>query len=343
MSLSLGVWSESLHARSCSFELGDEGWKRRLDRLAWPAQHTSVTSSDFSFTTSSPHPKETKGKSGLDKGNKCGPVPAFRFPKLEAERGGKGAHKVAVAYAVSDGARAPANTSLLSVLDAVVSAFGALASEGEAALLLGGRVDGPAALDAGLLLLELLALAVELLLHLAVAGVELLLALLQLALLLRHLLLEDHLHLELHLGQLLLVQRALLLLLDGRVDLLEDAGVLRDAHGGELVGAVVLVQEVVGVLLELLHVRADEHLAQLDEVAVLLVVDLDDAPGVAAAADLATFGGGDLGVGADDSEGNLGHDLGVLGNGLLVVELVAGALENLDVVVLNVAEDLLCC
>lgn len=106
-----------------------------------------------------------------------------------------------------------------------------LASEGEATLLLGGLVDsGPAALDAVLLLLELLALAVELLLHLAVTGVELLFALLELALLLRHLLLEDHLHLELHLGEFLLVQAALLFLLDGRVDLLEDARVLGNTH-----------------------------------------------------------------------------------------------------------------
>jgi hypothetical protein len=33
------------------------------------------------------------------------------------------------------------------------------------------------------------------------------------------------------------------------------------------------------VFLELLHVGTDQHLAQLDKVAVLLVVDLDDTPG----------------------------------------------------------------
>lgn len=220
------------------------------------------------------------------------------------------------------------------------SVFEPLASEGEATLLLGRLVDGPSALDAGLLLLELLALAVELLLHFAVTGVELLLALLELALLLGDLLLEDHLHLELHLGELLLVQRALLLLLNGRVDLFEDARVLGDAHGSELLGAVVLVEEIVGVLLQLLHVRANEHLAQLDEVAVLLVVDLNDTPGVAAATDLAAFGSGDLVVGADNSERHLGHDLVVLGDSLFVVKLVARAFENLNVVVLNVAEDL---
>ena len=72
----------------------------------------------------------------------------------------------------------------------------------------------------------------------------------------------------------------------------------------------------------------------------LLVVDLNDTPRVATATDLATFGSGDLGVGTDNGEGNLVHDLVVLGNGLLVVELVTRALEDLDVVVLDIAEDL---
>ena len=71
-----------------------------------------------------------------------------------------------------------------------------------------------------------------------------------------------------------------------------------------------------------------------------LVVDLDDTPGVATAADLTAFRSGDLGVGTDNGEGNLVHDLVVLGNGLLVVELVTRALEDLDVVVLDIAEDL---
>jgi hypothetical protein len=73
---------------------------------------------------------------------------------------------------------------------------------------------------------------------------------------------------------------------------------------------------------------------------VLLVVDLDDTPGVATATDLAAIGSGDLGVGTDNSEGNLGHDLLVLGNGLLIVELVAGTLEDLDGVVLDIGKDL---
>lgn len=71
-------------------------------------------------------------------------------------------------------------------------------------------------LDPALLVLELDALLLERLLHLAVARVQLLLALLKLGLLLVDLLLEHHLHLELHLGQLGLVQGALLGHLGGR-------------------------------------------------------------------------------------------------------------------------------
>jgi hypothetical protein len=87
-------------------------------------------------------------------------------------------------------------------------------------------------------------------------------------------------------------------------------------------------------------VGADQHLAQLDKVAVLLIVDFDDTPGVATATDAATISSSYLRVGTDNGEGNLGHDLLVLGNGLLIVELVAGTLENLDRVLFDIGKDL---
>lgn len=93
-------------------------------------------------------------------------------------------------------------------------------------------------------------------------------------------------------------------------------------------------------LLELLHVGADEHLAELDEVAVLLVIDLDDTPGVGTSTDLAAVGAGDLVGGTNNGEGDLGHDLIVLGDSLLVIELVSGTLEDLDAMVLDVGKDL---
>ena len=85
---------------------------------------------------------------------------------------------------------------------------------------------------------------------------------------------------------------------------------------------------------------ADEHLAELDKVAVLLVVNLNDTPWVATSADLAAIGTGDLGGSSDNCERNLGQDLVVLGNRLVVIKLVARTLEDLDVVVLNIGKDL---
>jgi len=81
--------------------------------------------------------------------------------------------------------------------------------------------------------------------------------------------------------------------------------VLGDSHAHELLRAVLLVQDEVGVLLELLHVGTDEHLSKLDKVAVLLVVDLDGSPWVRAAPDLASVGGSDDVVGSDDGKRDL--------------------------------------
>jgi hypothetical protein len=81
-------------------------------------------------------------------------------------------------------------------------------------------------------------------------------------------------------------------------------------------------------------------LTKLNEVTVLLVVDLDDTPRVGTTADLATIGASDLVVGTNDSERNLGHDLVVLGDCLLIVELISRTLEDLDTVVFNIGEDL---
>lgn len=136
------------------------------------------------------------------------------------------------------------------------------------------------------------------------------------------------------------MEGTLLLLLDSRVDLLENTGVLRHAHGEQLVGTVVLVELIVGVLLELLHVCSDEHLSKLDKIAVLLVIDLDDAPRVGTTANLATIGACDLVVGTNNSEGNLGHNLVVLSDRLLIIKLVSGPLEDLDAMVLDIGENL---
>lgn len=86
--------------------------------------------------------------------------------------------------------------------------------------------------------------------------------------------------------------------------------------------------------------RANKHLTELDEVAVFLIVNLNSTPGIPPSTDLASVSGRNFGVGTDNSKGNLGKDLVVLGDGLFIVKLVSRTLEDLDVVVSNVGEDL---
>lgn len=124
------------------------------------------------------------------------------------------------------------------------------------------------------------------------------------------------------------------------LDLLEDALVLNDTHAEHLLRTPVLVQHIVGVLAELLHVGANEHLAQLHEIAVILVVDLDDTPRISTTTNFTVVCGLDKVVRANDGEGNLASDLFRLGKCFLVLILVRGCLENLDLVLRDVGEDL---
>ena len=95
------------------------------------------------------------------------------------------------------------------------------------ALLLGRQ--RAAALNPPLLVLEVEALLLQRLLHLAMASVELLFGLLELGLLLLHLLLEDQLHLRFHLRELSFVHDALLLDTDSRANQ-SDQNVLRSTE-----------------------------------------------------------------------------------------------------------------
>jgi hypothetical protein len=60
----------------------------------------------------------------------------------------------------------------------------------------------------------------------------------------------------------------------------------------------------VRVFLQLFHVRPDQHLSQLDEIAVFLVVDFDRSPWIRTSSDLTTIWSGDDGIGSNDCEGN---------------------------------------
>jgi hypothetical protein len=80
---------------------------------------------------------------------------------------------------------------------------------------------------------------------------------------------------------------------------------LRDTQAEELLAPPVLIQDAVGTLSQLLHVRPDEHLAKLDKIAMVLVVDFNDTPWILPSAHSLTIGGDDFLVGADDGEWDL--------------------------------------
>ncbi len=85
-------------------------------------------------------------------------------------------------------------------------------------------------------------------------------------------------------------------------------------QGHELLGAEDLVVDLRGRLDEILEVRAGEEVAEVDEFAVVLVLDVDDAPSVLTAADLSASDDDGF-LGAYDGEGDhvLGLELALLG------------------------------
>lgn len=143
----------------------------------------------------------------------------------------------------------------------------------------------------------------------------------------------------------------------GRVSLLgfpKDALVLDHTHRPELFRTIVFVQDIIGVFPQFLHVGPDEHLAELDKVAMFLVVHFNHTPGVLSSSDLTTIGRSDHRVGSDHSEWDLAlvvsgvsgartgtdDDLLVLLDSLFVLVLVRWGLEDSDPVVVDISEDL---
>ena len=124
------------------------------------------------------------------------------------------------------------------------------------------------------------------------------------------------------------------------LNLLEDGVVLGHTHVGELVRAPVLVEHEVGMLLELLHVGADEHLPELDEIAVLLVINFNNTPRICAPAHFTAIGCLDEGIRAYYGKWNFAGDLLRLGQRFLVFVLVSRCLEDVNVVVSNVGQNL---
>ena len=124
------------------------------------------------------------------------------------------------------------------------------------------------------------------------------------------------------------------------LDLLEDGGILCNTHTQQLFCSPVLIENVVSVLSQLLHVGANEHLSELHKIAVVLVVHLNDTPGVRTSADLATVRCFHNFIRAYNGKRNLASDLFSLGDGLLIFVFISGCLEDMDIMMGNVGQDL---
>jgi hypothetical protein len=97
---------------------------------------------------------------------------------------------------------------------------------------------------------------------------------------------------------------------------------------------------VVRILPEFLHVGPDQHLPELNEIAVVLIVDLDHAPWVRPAANFtAIWGLHDL-VRTDNSKRNLAGDFLSFCNSFLILVIVNRRLENVDIMEGDVGKDL---
>ena len=73
----------------------------------------------------------------------------------------------------------------------------------------------------------------------------------------------------------------------------------------------------------------------------ILVIDFNHAPWVGPSPNLATIRSIDEFVGANDSEGDFAGNLFRFSNSLLILIIIRGSLENVDVVVSNVRENLM--
>jgi hypothetical protein len=120
------------------------------------------------------------------------------------------------------------------------------------------------------------------------------------------------------------------------LDFLEYTGILRYTHAEQLFRSPVFIKDVIGILPELLHVRSYKHLAELDKVAVLFVVNFDDTPRVGPTADFSAVWSQDDCIRTDHRERNFARDFLRFCYGLLILVLVGRGLENVDIVISNV-------
>lgn len=124
------------------------------------------------------------------------------------------------------------------------------------------------------------------------------------------------------------------------LDLFEYRGILSNTHAEKLLCSPILIENIISILAQFLHVRPNKHLAELDKVTVILVVNLDDTPWVSTTTDVTAIGSLDKLIRTNNGERNFASNFLGLGDSLLILILVSGRLENLNVVVGNVSKNL---
>ena len=135
------------------------------------------------------------------------------------------------------------------------------------------------------------------------------------------------------------------------LDFFEYGLVLLDTHTHQFIASVILIKNVTRLLLQFLHVRSrsasaakgivpNEHLSQLDEITVFLVIYFNDTPRVLSPPDDPSVFGFHGGVASYDCKRHLRHDFTVFLNCFVVIEFIAGRLENLNLMMFDVCQDL---
>lgn len=136
----------------------------------------------------------------------------------------------------------------------------------------------------------------------------------------------------------------------------EHSLILSYTHRSKLLRPIVLIEDVIGVFPQLLHVSSNEHLTKLDEIAVRFVVNFNHTPWISPSPCLTTVGEVDQVIRTDYGEGNFAltsyqsfladegrmtHDnLLVLLDSLLILILVSGRLEDPDTMMSDVRQNL---
>ncbi len=90
----------------------------------------------------------------------------------------------------------------------------------------------------------------------------------------------------------------------------ENGLILVDTHSPQLLTSIILIQNIIGMFPQFLHMSSNKHLTKLDEITMRFIVDLDYSPGVGSASNLTTSGGGDEGIRAYYCEWDFGLHVG---------------------------------